>query len=181
MLDFSFPSALNSRLLIRNLTRAHQHAVYTCQASNFHKRGVSTNITIELYRKYRTFVRFLFFRLNVGNLKIIKYIISYLKFNSSTDFGRDSVQQSTAVGRSKLSNRMRSGRLSSTGQNYMVDGWHRNGRAHTKGNLLLLLLGHLSSRIYNEHDRLIKIAQISVVRTFFFYIKTVAMSAVYIQ
>ena len=52
MLDFSFPAALNSKLVVRNLSRIHQHAVYTCQTSNFHKKAVSTNITIELYCKY---------------------------------------------------------------------------------------------------------------------------------
>ncbi|XP_037924795.1 synaptogenesis protein syg-2 isoform X2 [Hermetia illucens] len=48
-LDYSYPSALNSKLVVRNLSRIHQHAVYTCQASNFHKKVVSTNLTIDLY------------------------------------------------------------------------------------------------------------------------------------
>lgn len=52
MLDLSFSSALNSKLIVRNLSRIHHHTVYTCQASNFHKKIVSTNVTIELYRKY---------------------------------------------------------------------------------------------------------------------------------
>jgi len=39
--------------VVRNLSRIHQHAVYTCQASNFHKKYVATNITIELYREYK--------------------------------------------------------------------------------------------------------------------------------
>ncbi|KAG4069528.1 hypothetical protein HA402_006894, partial [Bradysia odoriphaga] len=49
MADYSPPSTLNSKLTVRNLSRIHQHALYTCQASNFHKKGVSTNITIELF------------------------------------------------------------------------------------------------------------------------------------
>ncbi|XP_055849963.1 hemicentin-1 isoform X2 [Episyrphus balteatus] len=47
--DFSYDGTVNSKLVVRNLSRIHQHAVYTCQASNFHKKYVSTNITIELY------------------------------------------------------------------------------------------------------------------------------------
>ncbi|XP_065369807.1 hemicentin-1-like [Calliphora vicina] len=42
-------STINSKLVVRNLSRIHQHAVYTCQASNFHKKYVATNVTIELY------------------------------------------------------------------------------------------------------------------------------------
>uniref|UniRef100_A0A1B0GHI9 Ig-like domain-containing protein n=1 Tax=Lutzomyia longipalpis TaxID=7200 RepID=A0A1B0GHI9_LUTLO len=49
MLDFSFPSALNSKLVVRNLSRIHHHTIYTCQASNFRKKAISTNVTIELY------------------------------------------------------------------------------------------------------------------------------------
>ena len=51
MLDYGFQSALNSKLLIKNLSRVHQHAVYTCHASNFPKTDVTSNVTIELYRK----------------------------------------------------------------------------------------------------------------------------------
>lgn len=51
MLDYSFQSALNNKLVVHNLSRVHQHAVYTCHASNFHKKSVSTNVTVELYRK----------------------------------------------------------------------------------------------------------------------------------
>lgn len=46
-------STINSKLVVRNLSRIHQHAVYTCQASNFHKKYVATNVTIELYCKYK--------------------------------------------------------------------------------------------------------------------------------
>lgn len=52
LLDFSFPSTLNSKLVVKNLSRIHQHAVYTCQASNFHKKSVTANVTIELLSKY---------------------------------------------------------------------------------------------------------------------------------
>lgn len=52
MLDFSFLSTLNNKLVIKNLSRIHQHAVYTCHASNFPKTETTTNVTIELYREY---------------------------------------------------------------------------------------------------------------------------------
>lgn len=52
MLDFSFVSALNNKLVIKNLSRIHQHAVYTCHASNFPKTDVTANVTIEMYCKY---------------------------------------------------------------------------------------------------------------------------------
>lgn len=52
MSDFAYPTTLNSKLVVRNLSRIHQHAVYTCQASNFYRKSVGTNVTIELYRKY---------------------------------------------------------------------------------------------------------------------------------
>lgn len=52
MLDFAFPTTLNSKLVVKNLSRIHQHAVYTCQASNFYRKSVGTNVTIELYCKY---------------------------------------------------------------------------------------------------------------------------------
>lgn len=54
MLDFAFPTTLNSKLVVKNLSRIHQHAVYTCQASNFYRKSVGTNVTIELYCKYYT-------------------------------------------------------------------------------------------------------------------------------
>ncbi|XP_054746444.1 hemicentin-1 [Anastrepha obliqua] len=49
VVDYSYEGNINSKLVVRNLSRIHQHAVYTCQASNFHKKYVATNITIELY------------------------------------------------------------------------------------------------------------------------------------
>ncbi|CAD6995908.1 unnamed protein product [Ceratitis capitata] len=52
VVDYTYDSTINSKLVVRNLSRIHQHAVYTCQASNFHKKYVATNITIELYCKY---------------------------------------------------------------------------------------------------------------------------------
>lgn len=51
-LDQAFPQAVNSKLVVHNLTRAHQHQRYTCQASNFAKTSVTTNVTVELYRTY---------------------------------------------------------------------------------------------------------------------------------
>jgi len=53
VVDYTYDGAINSKLVVRNLSRIHQHAVYTCQASNFHKKYVATNITIELYREYK--------------------------------------------------------------------------------------------------------------------------------
>lgn len=50
--DFSFPYSQSSKLVVHNLSRVHQHSVYTCQASNFEEKVVVTNVTIELYRKY---------------------------------------------------------------------------------------------------------------------------------
>lgn len=49
--DFSYPSRTTNKLIVKNLSRIHQHAVYTCQASNFPNKFVTKNITIELYRK----------------------------------------------------------------------------------------------------------------------------------
>ncbi|XP_064554538.1 hemicentin-1 [Drosophila montana] len=49
VVDYTYDGTINSKLVVRNLSRIHQHAVYTCQASNFHKKYVATNITIELY------------------------------------------------------------------------------------------------------------------------------------
>lgn len=51
VVDYTYDGTINSKLVVRNLSRIHQHAVYTCQASNFHKKYVATNITIELYRE----------------------------------------------------------------------------------------------------------------------------------
>lgn len=49
--DFSYPSRTTNKLIVKNLSRIHQHAVYTCHASNFPNKFVSKNITIELYCK----------------------------------------------------------------------------------------------------------------------------------
>ena len=49
--DFSYPSRTTNKLIVKNLSRIHQHAVYTCQASNFPNKFVSKNVTIELYCK----------------------------------------------------------------------------------------------------------------------------------
>ncbi|XP_065081716.1 synaptogenesis protein syg-2 [Ochlerotatus camptorhynchus] len=48
MMEYSHESTLSSKLVVRNLSRDHQHTVYTCQASNFFKRNVTANVTIEL-------------------------------------------------------------------------------------------------------------------------------------
>lgn len=52
MVDLNFQSTLNSKLVIKNLSRIHQLSVYTCHASNFPRTSVSANVTIELTRKY---------------------------------------------------------------------------------------------------------------------------------
>lgn len=52
MVDLNFQSTLNSKLVIKNLSRIHQLAIYTCHASNFPRMSVSTNVTIELTRKF---------------------------------------------------------------------------------------------------------------------------------
>lgn len=56
MLDFSFPSSQTSKLVIKNLSRIHQHTILTCHASNFPKTETSTNVTIDLLRKYMKFI-----------------------------------------------------------------------------------------------------------------------------
>ncbi|XP_055377463.1 uncharacterized protein LOC129609527 isoform X2 [Condylostylus longicornis] len=48
-IDFSNPQAINSKLIVRNLSRIHQHAVFKCEASNFPKKTMAANVTIELY------------------------------------------------------------------------------------------------------------------------------------
>lgn len=50
--DFVYPSRTTNKLVVKNLSRIHQHAVYTCQATNFPNKFVSKNITIELYCEY---------------------------------------------------------------------------------------------------------------------------------
>lgn len=49
--DFSYPSRTTNKLVVKDLARTHQHALYTCQASNFPNKFVSKNITVELYCK----------------------------------------------------------------------------------------------------------------------------------
>ncbi|XP_055634934.1 hemicentin-1 isoform X2 [Toxorhynchites rutilus septentrionalis] len=48
LVEHTHDSSLSSKLVVRNLSRDHQHNAYTCQASNFFKRNVTTNVTIEL-------------------------------------------------------------------------------------------------------------------------------------
>lgn len=52
MLDFSFPGTQTSKLVIKNLSRNHQHSTITCRASNFPKTESVANVTIDLLRKY---------------------------------------------------------------------------------------------------------------------------------
>lgn len=52
MMDFSFASTQTSKLVIKNLSRMHQHAMIVCRASNFPKTEQTTNVTIDLLRKY---------------------------------------------------------------------------------------------------------------------------------
>lgn len=86
MADYSPPSTLNSKLTVRNLSRIHQHALYTCQASNFHKKGVSTNITIELFCKYLSFlcvtfsIASFFHSILLAPIHIIRLFISHFQF-----------------------------------------------------------------------------------------------------
>lgn len=69
--DFSYPSRTTNKLVVKNLSRIHQHAVYTCQASNFPNKFVYKNITIELYCKYLASMSCLpFVALNIYVLKI---------------------------------------------------------------------------------------------------------------
>lgn len=56
LVDYNFPLTINSKLVVRNLSRVHQRAVFTCQASNFHKQSVVTNTTIELFRKLSSYI-----------------------------------------------------------------------------------------------------------------------------
>lgn len=58
--DFSYPSKASSKLVIKNLSRMHQHAIFTCQASNFPGKVVSANLTIELHCKLKIHVQFQF-------------------------------------------------------------------------------------------------------------------------
>lgn len=52
MLDFSFASTQTSKLVIKNVSRMHQHSIITCRASNFPKTETTANITIDLLCKY---------------------------------------------------------------------------------------------------------------------------------
>lgn len=56
--DFSYPSRASSKLVIKNLSRMHQHAIFTCQASNFPGKVVSANLTIELHCELKIHVQF---------------------------------------------------------------------------------------------------------------------------
>lgn len=78
MADYSPPSTLNSKLTVRNLSRIHQHALYTCEATNFHKMGVSTNITIELFCKYLSFYMLFFHR--IAFFPIQYYLHPFISF-----------------------------------------------------------------------------------------------------
>lgn len=55
MLDFSFASTQTSKLVIKNLSRVHQHTIITCRASNFPKTETVSNVTIDLLCKLRLF------------------------------------------------------------------------------------------------------------------------------
>lgn len=57
--DFSYPSRASSKLVIKNLSRMHQHAIFTCQASNFPGKVVSANLTIELHCELKIHIQFL--------------------------------------------------------------------------------------------------------------------------
>lgn len=61
MVDFPYMSAINNKLVIKNLSRNHQHAIYTCHASNYPRIDVVTNVTIEMYRKFLSPLCFLFY------------------------------------------------------------------------------------------------------------------------
>lgn len=52
MLDFSFASTQTSKLVIKNVSRMHQHSIITCRASNFPKTETTANVTIDLLCKY---------------------------------------------------------------------------------------------------------------------------------
>lgn len=53
MLDFSFVGTQTSKLVIKNLSRFHQHSILTCRASNFPKTEITSNVTIDLLCKYK--------------------------------------------------------------------------------------------------------------------------------
>lgn len=55
MLDFSFASTQTSKLVIKNLSRVHQHTIITCRASNFPKTETVSNVTIDLLCKLLLF------------------------------------------------------------------------------------------------------------------------------
>lgn len=52
MLDFSFAGSQTSKLVIKNLSRIHQHSIVTCRASNFPKTETTANVTIDLLCKF---------------------------------------------------------------------------------------------------------------------------------
>lgn len=55
MLDI-FTSIQTSKLVIRNLSRTHQHSIITCRASNFPKTEITANVTIDLLCKSLFFI-----------------------------------------------------------------------------------------------------------------------------
>lgn len=59
MLDFSFAGSQTSKLVIKNLSRIHQHSIVTCRASNFPKTETTANVTIDLLCKSHQFISFL--------------------------------------------------------------------------------------------------------------------------
>lgn len=61
MMDFSFASTQTSKLVIKNVSRMHQHTTITCRASNFPKTEQTTNTTIDLLCKLRDFFEFTLF------------------------------------------------------------------------------------------------------------------------
>lgn len=78
--DFSYPSRTTNKLVVKNLSRIHQHAVYTCQASNFPNKFVYKNITIELYCKYLASMSCLpFVALNIYVLKFDSFAVRPLE------------------------------------------------------------------------------------------------------
>lgn len=131
MEDFSFQSSLNNKLIVKNLSRVHQHAVYTCHASNFHKRGVSTNVTVELYRKlFITPYNKHHNNLHINNKTHMHCVVFVF---SATIIRRDNVPQPAAI----LGTRIRDGLWGSwfkaTGENHLVDGRHRAKEPFAKG------------------------------------------------
>lgn len=109
--DFSYPSRTTNKLVVKNLSRIHQHAVYTCQASNFPNKFVYKNITIELYCKY--------FMLCVA---LSFYVLKiWFFFRSETTRGRNYLQRSAFISRQAIWGSVSSVWLSTTECNHLVD------------------------------------------------------------